>query len=56
MLLSVPMFVGCDREMKHEERTTTNSDGTTTHSETTQKQTPNGDIVTEHKKTVDDTK
>jgi hypothetical protein len=47
MFLTLPMVVGCDREIKRDETTVQHPDGTTTHEETVQKVTSNGDIVTE---------
>lgn len=53
MFVSVPMLVGCDREVKREESTVQHSDGTVTHEEAVKKVTPNGDVVTEKSKSVD---
>ena len=47
MFCSMPMLVGCDREVAKESTTTTHSNGETTHSDTTVKQTPSGDLVKE---------
>ncbi len=50
---TVPFITGgCDRTVSHHESTDT-TDGKTVHQEDTQKQTPDGTTVTEHKKTVD---
>jgi hypothetical protein len=52
MFATFPMVVGCDREVKREETTVQKSDGTTVHEESVKKVTPNGDVVTEKSKSV----
>lgn len=45
-LAGTPFLVGCDREVGHSEKTTTNSNGTQTHSEQTTVQHPDGSTST----------
>ena len=45
-LAGTPFLVGCDREVGHSEKTTTNSDGTQSHSEKTTVQHPDGSTST----------
>lgn len=49
-LAGMPFVVGCDREVGHTEKTTTNSNGTRTHSEKTTVEHPDGSTstTTEH--------
>jgi hypothetical protein len=44
------VLVGCDREIAKTEKTTTSSDGTTTHKETVVKEKPDGSITKEETK------
>lgn len=46
-LVGMPVLVGCDRELSHEEKTTTDSKGNQTHSEQTTVQHPDGSVTTE---------
>ena len=50
--LSLPIFCGCDRELSHQEKTATKSDGTVVHNETTVKEKPDGTVVKEQEKSV----
>jgi len=43
----MPMLAGCDRELSHQEKTTTDSTGSQTHSEQTKVQHPDGSVTTE---------
>lgn len=43
----MPMLAGCDRELSHQEKTTTDSSGNQTHSEQTTVQHPDGTVTTE---------
>ena len=45
-LAGTPFLIGCDREVGHSEKTTTNSDGTQSHSEKTTVQHPDGSTST----------
>jgi hypothetical protein len=45
-LAGMPFVLGCDREVGHSEKTTTNSDGSQTHSEKTTVQHPDGSTST----------
>jgi hypothetical protein len=45
-LTAMPVIIGCDREVGHTEKTTTNSNGTQTHSEQTTVQHPDGTTST----------
>ena len=49
-LVGSPFMIGCDREVAHDETVKTNSDGSTTHKETTVKEKPDGTIVKEQEK------
>lgn len=55
MFVSVPIFVGCDRTLKTQETTKTDSNGNTVSEQTTKKEQPDGTIVTEHSKSTDNT-
>jgi hypothetical protein len=50
MFATVPIMVGCDREINRNETTVEHPNGTVTHEETVKKVTPNGDVVTEQSK------
>lgn len=45
-LTALPVVIGCDREVGHAEKTTTNSNGTQSHSEQTTVQHPDGSTST----------
>jgi hypothetical protein len=49
----MPVLVGCEREVSHEESTKTSSDGTQVKKETTVTQEGDGTVVKEKSKTVD---
>ena len=49
-LTAMPVIIGCDREVGHAEKTTTNSNGTQTHSEQTTVQHPDGTTSTTSEK------
>jgi len=51
--IAVPALVGCDDTLSKKETVKTRDDGTVVHQKDEVKQTPNGDIVKEHQKTVD---
>ena len=53
--MTMPVLVGCERELAHEETTKTRSDGTQVHKETTVKEQSDGTIVKEQEKSVDRT-
>lgn len=46
-LAGMPMLVGCDRELSHQEKTTTDSNGNQTRSEQKTVQHPDGSVTTE---------
>ena len=46
-------IVGCDREVAHEEHVKQNADGTGSKTETTVKEKPDGTVVKEQEKKVD---
>jgi hypothetical protein len=46
-------LIGCDREIAHEEHVKQNADGTSTKKETTVKEKPDGTVVKETDKKVD---
>jgi hypothetical protein len=53
-LLGLPVLVGCDDTVAHKETTRTNSEGDTVRKETTVKERPDGSIVKEESKSVND--
>ena len=46
-LAGMPMLAGCDRELSHQEKTTTDPNGNQTHSEQTTVQHQDGSVTTE---------
>jgi hypothetical protein len=52
-MAGTPVLVGCDREVAHTEKTSTDSDGTVKKDETTVKQNDQGQTSKEQTHTVD---
>jgi hypothetical protein len=50
---AVPVMVGCDRTVSHDETTEVKPDGTTVQKETTVKKDANGNVIKDESKTVD---
>lgn len=53
-LLGAPVVVGCDETVSHKESSRTTSNGDTVKKETTVKERPDGTIVKEESKSVND--
>ena len=51
-LLGLPVLVGCDDTLAHKETTKQNSDGSSSHRETSVKEKADGTIVKEERKSV----
>ncbi len=51
-LFGVPVIVGCDKEVSHDETVKKNPDGTVSKNETTVTQKPDGTVVKEQDKKV----
>jgi hypothetical protein len=52
-LSGLPAIVSCDRTVKHEESSSTSSDGTVKTTDTTVKKDSNGNTITDQTKTTD---